>query len=270
MKKVLFSLVSLATFLTLSFGVVQAAPQEAVVPASVVCTDENYLAWGPVYDDSDCVVGTTITVNNALWFCNKPLSQYGTLPIRVLQTWKGIGRVSDPMKTRMSPGPQNVDVTGVLCASGPNATPGQGDHQDCIQLQGGYGTDLVNIKGCGDYAAGVSNTQAAGGTVFFSLNNSHARVLGGEYIGCNHSLYAFNGEVAPGSLVKDAKFRSGNNTTRWCSYFNTSSPCVVNDPDLALENVTCGRWRNGQWVETVLNPTNTPPPPPPPVLPPCS
>ena len=295
--------VSIFAFFALALGA-QAAPQSTEQAASVACSTQNYLDWGPVYDDGDCIIGTTITVSNALWFCAKPLSQYGALPIRVLQTWSiaapvgqngieirtgcsgdgtpaidlivvqnlvGVGRISDPFKTRMNPGPQDVDVTGVLNASGPDAVPGAGDHQDCIQLQGGRDNDFVNIKGCGDYAAGVSNTQAAGGTVFFSLNNSHARILGGEYIGCNHSLYAFSGEVAPGSLVKDAKFRSGNNSTSWCSYFNTSSPCVVNDPDLALENVTCGRWRNGAWVDTVINPTNPPPPPPPPpVLPACS
>src|SRR3990167_2621246 len=221
-----------------AFFVLAVAGQSA--PASsqaIVCTIDNRQDWGPIYDEGDCVVGTTINVPaNQLWFCNQPLANFGPLPIRVVQTWDqpmpvgqngielrtgcsgdgspaidliveqsvtGVGRISDPLKTRMNPGPQNVDVTGFLNASGPDAVPGSGDHQDCIQFQGGAGNSFVNIKGCGDYAAGESNSQAAGGTAFFSINNSQAVILGGEYIGCHASLYAFSGEVAPGSRVED-------------------------------------------------------------------
>lgn len=250
------------------------------------CSTANYLDWGPIYDEGDCRIGTTIIRTNALWFCDRPLASYGPLPIRVVQTWSiaaavgqngielrsgcsgdgtaaidlivvqsllGVGRISDPFKTRMSPGPQDVDVTGILNASGPDAVPGAGDHQDCIQLQGGKGTDLVNMDGCGDYAAGISNTQAAGGTVFYSLNDSQANVYGGEYIGCNHSLYPDPREIGPGmraSHVVNAKFRSGNNTTPWCSNFNTSNPCAGAISELAeFTNVTCQRFLNGRWTD---------------------
>jgi hypothetical protein len=260
-------------------------------PGPVACSTANRLDWGPIYNEGDCVVGTTITVTNALWFCAQPLSQIaaqngGTLPVRVVQTWSiatpvgtngieartgcsgdgtpaidliveqyliGAGRISDPFKTRMSPGPQDVDVTGFLNASGPDATPGAGDHQDCIQFQGGRENDFVNIDGCGDYDAGVSNTQAAGGTLFFSLNNSHARILGGEFIGCNHGLTAAPDQVAPGSLVDGAKFRTvGPNKpdSPWCaSFFGPAPPCDVDDADLQLVNVTCQRYLNGQWAD---------------------
>ena len=252
-------------------------------PPSDLCSVDNREEWGPIYNEGDCEFGTTITVTNQLWFCSTPLSNLGPLPIRVVQTWNiaaqvgqngielrtgcsgdgtpaidliveqylvGVGRISDPFKTRMSPGPQNVDVTGFLNASGPLAVPGVGDHQDCIQLQGGAGNNFVNIKGCGDYAAGESNTQAAGGTVFYSLNASQASVLGGEFIGCHASLYAHPGEVAPGSKIVDAKFRSGNNTAPWCAKGNffTSPPCTDLDGDLQLINVTCQRYINGAWV----------------------
>jgi len=173
----------------------------------------------------------------------------------VVQNVIDIGRLSDPFKTRMAPGPQDVDMTGVLNASGPLATPGEGDHQDCIQLQGGRDTDLVNIKGCGDYEAGESNTQGAGGTVFFSLNDSQVNVWGGEYIGCNHSLYPHPNEVGPGmraSRIIGAKFRSGKLDAPWCAAgnFHASNACAGAIDQLAeMTNVTCQRWINGQWVD---------------------
>ena len=33
---------------------------------------------------SGCVPGTTVTVTNAKWTCDRPLSSYGTLPIKVV------------------------------------------------------------------------------------------------------------------------------------------------------------------------------------------
>jgi hypothetical protein len=257
-------------------------------PSALACSVDNRVDWGPIYDEGDCEFGATINRTNQLWFCNAPLSSYGPLPIRVVQTWSiaapvgqngielrtgcsgdgtpaidliveqhllGIGRISDPFKTRMVPGPQNVDVTGFLNASGPQAVPLDGDHQDCIQLQGGAGNNFVNIDGCGDYAAGESNTQAAGGTVFFSLNDSQANILGGQYIGCNHSLYPHPNEVGPGmnaSHVIDAKFRSGKLDAYWCAAgnFNASNPCAGAISQLAeMTNVTCQRWINGAWQD---------------------
>jgi hypothetical protein len=150
----------------------------------------------------------------------------------------GGGQISDAFKTRNSPGPQNVRVTGRL-GCGERLS---GDHQDGIQLQGGANTYLVNMDVGGDYEAWSSNCQGAGGALFYSFNNSHAIVLGGTFIGCNHSLLAHPDEVSPGSRIENAKFRSGNNTTSYCSAFHTSPPCEVLDSDLRLVNITCQRW----------------------------
>src|SRR3990172_6661439 len=96
--------VSIFAFFTLALGA-QAAPQDAAQTASVACSTQNYLDWGPVYDDGDCIIGTTIVVTNVLWFCSKPLSQYGDLPIRVLQTWSiaaPVGQNGIEIRTRCS------------------------------------------------------------------------------------------------------------------------------------------------------------------------
>lgn len=272
--------------------------------AALACTTQNYWnssANSQAWNWDECIVGTTINVTNAGWSCDRPLSSYGTLPIKVISTWTtaapraqigidlrtgcsgdgtsaidlvvemritGSGYVSDPLKTRMVPGPQNIDITGSLNASGPQAVWQDADHQDCIQFQGGSNNNFVNIDGCGDYDAGTSNTQAAGGVAFFSINNSLASIYGGKFIGCNHSLNVHNGAVAPGSRIVNAKFRSGNNTTAWCSQFSASPPCDIEDTDIVLTNISCQRYVNGNWVEQSQNPPPNPPPPPPPNPPP--
>ncbi len=262
-------------------------------PPSDVCTIDNWQAWGPIYNPGDCVIGTTITRVNQMWACDMPLSAYGELPIRVVQTWDvttpvgqigidlrtgctgvagneinliieqsvvGVGRISDPLKTRMVPGPQNIRLTGELNASGPDATPGAGDHQDCIQIQSNGDNFFVNVKGCGD--ENNSNTQAAGGTFFFSLNNPKAHVRGGEYNGCNHSLEVDTRELGTGireSTVVGARFRSGNNTAPWCvkGNFNAGAPCTGSPWELAeFAPAACERFVNGAWVDA------TPPKPP--------
>jgi hypothetical protein len=172
----------------------------------------------------------------------------------VEQEMVGAGRISDPLKTRMVPGPQNIRMTGILNASGPDAIPGAGDHQDCIQIQsGGEGNYFVNVSGCGDYAAGISNTQGAGGAFFWSLNNPKAHILGGEYISCHVGLYVDPRELGTGirsSTVVGAKFRSGNLTAPWCAKgsFNSGLPCGGSVSQLAqFSSVTCQRWLSGEW-----------------------
>jgi hypothetical protein len=241
----------------------------------VTCTTDNYwnaAANRQAWTWDQCRAGTTIFVTNREWHCDQPLANYGPLPIKVVSRWSqpagggpnvavsadngcsgpagnainlivdvqnaGGGQISDAFKTRNSPGPQNIRVTGRLGCGERLA----GDHQDAIQLQGGDNTYLVNMDVGGDFAGGSSNCQGAGGALFYSLNNSHAIVLGGTFIGCNHSLMAHPNEVSPGSRVENAKFRSGNDSTPFCSAFFTSPPCVLMDADLRLVNVTCERW----------------------------
>ncbi|HLB03596.1 MAG TPA: hypothetical protein VJK66_01135, partial [Gaiellaceae bacterium] len=60
-----------------------------LLPASVaaqplVCTTENYLAG---WTWEDCSYGTLIEVTNQQWRCTRPLSSYGTLPLKVVARW---------------------------------------------------------------------------------------------------------------------------------------------------------------------------------------
>lgn len=190
--------------------------------------------------------------------CNGP---GGTAINLMVESNMGLdGRVSDPFKTRNPIGPQGIRMTGVLDASGPSAVRDPLDHQDCIQLQGGGNVDqnyFVNMDACGDYEAGISNTQGAGGAFFFSNNESNVVVLGGEFVGCNHSLEAHPNEVGPGmsaSRIIDAKFRTiGPNRpiSPWCFPFNGPGiPCSGAINTLAeFTNVTCQRWNasTGNW-----------------------
>ncbi len=259
------------------------SPPPPAPSGSVTCTTDNYwnaAANRQAWTWDQCRAGTTIVVTNRSWHCNQPLANYGTLPIKIVSRWSqrtdganiavsadngcsgppgnainlivdvqnaGGGQISDAFKTRQSPGPQNIRVTGRLGCG--ERLPG--DHQDAIQLQGGDNTYLVNMDVGGNYEAGSSNCQGAGGVLFFSMNNSHAIVLGGTYIGCNHALAAHPGEVSPGSRVENAKFRSGNTSTAYCSAFHASPPCEVDDADLRLANVTCQRWNTTrrQWED---------------------
>src|SRR3990167_9881711 len=71
-----------------AFFVLAVAGQSAPASSQAIdCTIDNRQDWGPIYDEGDCAVGTTITVTNQLWFCAGPLSNLGPLPIRVVQTW---------------------------------------------------------------------------------------------------------------------------------------------------------------------------------------
>jgi hypothetical protein len=150
-----------------------------------------------------------------------------------------------------------VDVTGFLNASGPDATPGVGDHQDCIQIQSPGDNYFVNVKGCidGSYADGLSNTQGAGGAFFWSTNNPRAHIRGGEFVSCHVGLYVDPRELGTGvsgSTVVGAKFRSGNLTAPWCQKgrFNSGLPCGGSVSQLAeFTNVTCQRFVNGAWVD---------------------
>src|SRR3990167_150386 len=44
---------------------------------------QTFAAACTVDDTTGCTPGTTITLNNQHWVCNQPLSNYGTLPIKI-------------------------------------------------------------------------------------------------------------------------------------------------------------------------------------------
>lgn len=248
------------------------APPSVPPESRTDCRTTNYSSWAW----EQCKPGTKITVTNAGWHCSQPLSTYGALPIKVVvlstEEWddgaavtvnsgctgspgsdvnlivdiRGDGPKSpngpgqDAFKTRVNP--QYLRITGSLqCGHrAPNA------HQDALQIQGGTNITFVNVE-TGDYDAGLSTCQGAGGAPFYSLNRiSNVDVLGGTWISCNHSLNG--GQPGDDNDIVDARFRSGRNDggDPNCD-FASSKPCV-NTSALTLRNVTCEQWLGGRWV----------------------
>ena len=65
-------------------------------------------------------------------------------------------------------------------------------HQDGIQVLGGTNITWMDFQ-VGNYDAGRSTCQGAGGAFFYSETSTNTRVQGGKYIACNHSLLAGSG-----------------------------------------------------------------------------
>ncbi len=243
---------------------------------SVNCLVSNRTSWALA--GTNCRVGTTITVTNQGWACSRALSSYATngLPLRVISnstvSWSGnaitldngcvgdgnndtidliiavnangksggIGPQDDSSKFRQDPGPRDIQVTGKFeCGM-----PGAGAHPDTWQFQSNSVANMAIVNGTtGDYAAGTSTCQTAGGAMFWS-DSTKVDILGGEYIGCNHGINATQAGGS-GSRVIDVKFRSGrtDGSDPNCAGYSASDPCI-GLANLTYSNVTCQRWNS--------------------------
>lgn len=250
---------------------------DAASPGEETCLVSNRSGWS--LGGGDCVVGETLTFTDEAFVCDQPLDSYGTLPLKVVvrstTAWDDAGAVlldngcrgdddpdtidlvvviegegpfsdtgpgADALKTRNAPGPQDIQLTGVIDCG--RQAPGA--HQDGIQIQGGSSIAFVNVA-MGDYQAGLSTCQGAGGAFFYSLNDpQNVDILGGEYIACNHGLL---GDEGAGHDVTDARFRSGRNdgSDPSCD-FASGGACTQTD-GLTLTDVTCEEWNpaTDQW-----------------------
>ncbi len=225
--------------------------------------------------------GTTLTFTDATWTCTQPVSRYATrgLPLRVVMNYThnyngfgvrlGAGCVGDgtnaidlvleingdgltrgPQEDAIRvmaerPGASNLQITG-------HANCGRkvidAIHQDGIQVLGGTNITWVDFR-VGDYDAGRSTCQGAGGAFFYSLASTNTVIQGGKYIACNHSLLAGNGS----GRVSGASFRSGRNdgSDPACNY-NSSEPCIFQSPSIVKgPGVTCQRWHppSRRWID---------------------
>jgi hypothetical protein len=217
-------------------------------------------------------------VTNRSWHCDRPLSSYGPLPIKVVVTatarWEDAGAVTVNTGCTGSPG-TDVNLIVDIRGGGPNSSGGPGHdafktrqnpqnlritgsiqcgwrapgaHQDSIQIQGGTNITFVNVVAGGDYDAGTSTCQGAGGGPFYSLNRiENVDILGGKYISCNHALNGGNADSGPGNGVQGGRFRSGRDNDPNCAAFHESPPCINTRP-LSLQSITCERWINGRWT----------------------
>ena len=248
-------------------------PQPPAPPGTLSCSTTNYQKWSW----EQCKAGTTITVTNRAWSCSQPLENYGPLPIKVVsmstEPWNGSAPVTlntgcaglpgtdvnlivdirgdgprsengsgaDAFKTRVNP--ENIRVTGSIQCGRRDADA----HQDAIQIQGGTNIVFVNVEAGGDYDAGLSTCQSAGGGPFYSLNTiTNVDVLGGKFIGCSKALNGNNGEG--GNDVVRARFRSGRNNGSDPNCTFASSPPCINTSPLTLQNVVCEQWLGERWT----------------------
>jgi hypothetical protein len=249
-------------------------PPPSPPPSVSNCSTTNYTQW--TWDQ--CKAGTTITVTNQAWNCDRPLSTYGVLPIKVISVWtthgNAAGAVTVDSGCSGSPG-SDVNLIVDIRGNGPTAAGGPGNdafktrqnpqnlritgsiqcgwrqpaaHQDAIQIQGGTNITFVNVLAGGNYDAGTATCQGAGGGPFYSLHAiTNVDVLGGKYIACNHALNAGNADSGPGNGVYNASFRSGRTSDPNCTGFAGSPPCINTGPLDAMQNLTCERWVNGRW-----------------------
>jgi hypothetical protein len=229
-------------------------------------------------DTSGCIPGTTVRLTDARFLCDRPLSSYGTLPLKVdldftpgrrfgengaIDLYTGCagdgnpttidlivdvegdgvtyGPGVDAFKVRQGAGySAGIQLTGhVDC--GPRYAPDV--HQDGVQLQGGRNITFVDFS-VGNYAGGRSTCQGAGGAFFYSGASgfvpTNIDVVRGSYIACNHSLFRGMGS---GDVV-DARFRSGrtDGSDPLCAEFAGAPACDGSAPGVTMTGLTCERW----------------------------
>ena len=227
-----------------------------------------------VADTSGCVPGTTLTFTDQKFYCDRPLSSWGPLPLKVVVDFtvgrlfggngaidlytgcagdgnsstidlivdvEGDGRTYGPgvdaLKVRQGAGYNaGIQLTGhVDC--GPRYTTAE--HQDGVQLQGGRNIAFVDFS-VGSHATGRSTCQGAGGAFFYSGASGYLPtnidVVRGSYIACNHSLFVGGG--TSGDIV-GASFRSGrtDGTDPLCTQYHPSPACT-GDNDTIDPDVT--------------------------------
>lgn len=176
--------------------------------------------------------------------CN---GQAGHAGIDLVVTVEGDGRTrgsgDDALRIMNArPGPTNLDVEAHL-----DCGPRQGAaHQDGIQILGGTNVTFYNST-IGNYDAGLSTCQGAGGSNFYSMESNNIRFVGGKFVACNHALLAGTGS----GRVENASFRSGrtDGSDPVCSRYAASPPCLWQDADIQRgPGVVCQQWgRGGGW-----------------------
>ena len=222
-----------------------------VQPANgATCNVSNRASWNLA--GTNCIAGTTITVTDGEWQCDRRVSEYGPLPIRVRFVWTQavdgnaasfnsgcegdgnsdtvdiivenqgggnvtlIGNDADSAKLQPNGWPKDVQITGNFDCGAQVMwpPPTEEPHSDAFQFQGGVNVTIVNGTS-GDYDAGTSTCQGAGGAVFYSFNTqTNVDVIGGEYVSCHFGLNGANSSPAQGNDVIDAKFRAGRTEAR--------------------------------------------------------
>ena len=274
---ILAAILTASAALAPSAGAANVGTAQELEAAALDCT---------VASTAGCRAGRVLTLRNRKFLCNRPLSRWGRLPLRVIinftrgrrfgangavdlytgcagdanpntidliLTVRGNGRTYGPgvdaVKIRQRAGySRGIQITGhVDC--GPRYS--RSVHQDGVQVQGGRNITFVDFS-VGRYNTGRSTCQGAGGAFFYSgaqgNRPNNIRIVRGRYIACNHSLFT---GLGTGS-VRGARFRSGrtDGTDPKCRGFHGSPPCELRSAGVSVSNLICQRWnaRRNRWV----------------------
>jgi hypothetical protein len=224
----------------------------------------------------NCAYGTELRFTNQQFRCDRPLSEYGPLPLKLVWNFTGrsdfgdqghldflsgcrgdgnsntidvivvsnadgvrFGAAGGAGKFRTS-GPVDIQITGNFDC-GPLGTSAA--HQDTWQFHPAHAParlDIVNGT-TGNWDAGTSTCVGAGGAIFWS-DTYDVDVYGGRYVTCNHGLFGA-GQNRTGNEIMGAGFRTGrtDGTDPKCSGFAASDPCLATS-DFRMEGVICQRW----------------------------
>ena len=239
----------------------------------VTCLVSNRSQW--TLAGTNCAYGTELRFTNQQFRCNRPLSEYGRLPLKLVWNFTGnpdfgdqghldfvsgcrgdgnsdtidvivqsnadgftLGACGGAGKFRTA-GPVDIQITGNF-DGGPQRC---GAHQDVWQFHPDFRVarlDIVNGTS-GNWEAGTATIIGAGGAIFWS-NTYDVDIYGGRYVTCNHGLDA-GFYTGSGNVVVDAGFRTGrvDGTDPKCTGYNASPPCNRTG-NLRLSNVICQRW----------------------------
>ncbi len=238
------------------------------------CLISNRTQWNLA--GTNCAFGTVLNFTNQQFRCDRPLSSYGPLPLKLVWNFTGNPDFGDQGHVDLVSGCRgdgNSDTIDLIVASNANgvslgAAGGAGKFRTAgptdIQITGNFDCgplgnsaahqdgwqfhpdhlparlDIVNGTS-GNWDAGTSTCIGAGGAIFWS-NDYDVDVYGGRYVTCNHGLFAA-GQTRSGNEVVGAGFRTGRNdgTDPKCVGYNASEPCEATG-SLRLENVICQRW----------------------------
>lgn len=253
------------------------------------CLVSNYTEWNLA--GTNCNAGTEIVVVNQIWSCTQAATSYGPTPIRVRSVWTasggsggagaanfdngcsgdgnddtidfivsienvngvvgGIGNQGDAGKTRQNPGPQNIQVTGNFDCGAPQ----EGAHPDTWQFQHQGDRNITIVNGTsGDWDAGTSTCQGAGGIIYTTGGGTH--FLGGEYVLCNHAMDGSSTNPAENNTSTNAKFRAGRVESVAtggdpnCQGFFGTGGCTNTANLASFEGNVCENWNSATntWV----------------------
>ena len=252
------------------------APQPPAPPPQngVNCLVSNRTDWNLA--GTNCAYGTELRFTNQQFRCTGPLSQYGRLPIRLVWNFTGnpdfgdqghldflsgcrgdgdsntidviivsnangitLGAAGGAGKFRTA-GPTDIQITGNFDC-GPLGSSGA--HQDAWQFHPDHLSSRLDIVNgtSGNWAAGTSTCNGAGGALFWS-NDYDVDVYGGRYVSCNHGLFG-GGQSRTGNVVVGAGFRTGrtDGTDPKCVGVSASDPCMATS-NFQMQGVICQRW----------------------------